>query len=124
MAKQPAKQLLSDEVQRLALEYTNDDASIYRDASEQLRLPYWDWASDSTLPPSSTYENITVNSPDGKIELHNPLYSYRWQTYPLNETQFPGQGGIGPTTTRNVEENLQTTTGQIRDSVVSDGGQT
>ncbi|KAI0505522.1 Di-copper centre-containing protein [Xylaria bambusicola] len=111
------EQLLSDEVRRLALEYTDDDASIYRDASEKLRLPYWDWASDPALPPSASNENVTINGPDGEIELHNPLYSYRWQTYPLNETQFPGQGGIGPTTTRDIDENLQNANNLIRDSV-------
>ncbi|KAI0816122.1 Di-copper centre-containing protein [Xylaria sp. FL0064] len=111
------EQLLGDEVQRLALEYTDDDASAYQDASQKLRLPYWDWASDPTLPPSSTQENITVNGPDGKIVLHNPLYSYRWQTYPLNTTQFPGQGNIGPETTRDKDEDLQDTKNFVRDSV-------
>ncbi|TGJ86262.1 hypothetical protein E0Z10_g2493 [Xylaria hypoxylon] len=86
------EQVLGEEVQRLALEYTNDDASAYREASQKLRLPYWDWASDPTLPSSSIQENITVNGPNGEIVLHNPLYNYRWQTYPLNATQFPGQG--------------------------------
>ncbi|KAJ3577361.1 hypothetical protein NPX13_g3208 [Xylaria arbuscula] len=113
------EQLLSTEVQRLALEYTGDEASAYRAASEELRLPFWDWASDSSLPPSTTRENITVNGPDGKIELHNPLYNYRWQTYPMNETQFPGQGATGPTTTRNIDKDLQNTNGLLRDSVAS-----
>ncbi|KAI1758339.1 Di-copper centre-containing protein [Xylaria castorea] len=109
------EQTLGDEVQRLALEYTNDDASAYREASQKLRLPYWDWASDPTLPPASTQENITVNGPDGVINLHNPLYSYLWQTYPLNETQFPGQGGMGPETTRH--EGGTDMTKFIKDSV-------
>ncbi|KAI3335615.1 Di-copper centre-containing protein [Ustulina deusta] len=112
------EQLLGDEVQRLALEYTNEDASVYRDASQKLRLPYWDWASDPSLPPSSTQENITVNGPNGKkIVLHNPLYNYRWHTYPLNATQFPGQDGMGPVTTRVRDGNLQNTKNFVRDSV-------
>ncbi|KAI1423995.1 Di-copper centre-containing protein [Xylaria sp. FL1777] len=111
------EQLLGDEVQRLALEYSDEDASAYRDASQKLRLPYWDWASDPALPHSTTQENITVNSPNGKIVLHNPLYNYRWQTYPLNATQFPGQGGMGPVTTRNRDGDLQNTKNFIRDSV-------
>ncbi|KAI0966132.1 Di-copper centre-containing protein [Xylaria arbuscula] len=111
------EQLLGDEVQRLALEYTDDEASAYRDASQKLRLPYWDWASDPTLPASSTQENITVNGPNGKIVLHNPLYNYRWQTYPLNETQFPGQGGMGPATTRGQDENPQETKDFVKESV-------
>ncbi|KAI3321261.1 Di-copper centre-containing protein [Xylariaceae sp. AK1471] len=94
------EQVLGDEVKHLALEYTNEDASAYQNASQKFRLPYWDWANDPTLPPCSTYENITVNGPNGELVLHNPLYNYRWQTYPLNTTQFPGQGSMGPVTTR------------------------
>ncbi|KAI0441851.1 hypothetical protein F4803DRAFT_562735 [Xylaria telfairii] len=109
------EQALGDEVQRLALEYTNDDAPIYREAAQKLRLPYWDWASDPALPPSTTRENITVNGPNGEINLHNPLYSYRWQTYPLNETQFPGKGEMGPETTR--DEGGNDMTKFIKDSV-------
>ncbi|KAI0864547.1 hypothetical protein F4860DRAFT_510880 [Xylaria cubensis] len=99
------EQTLGDEVRRLALEYSNnDDASAYREASQKLRLPHWDRANDLSLPPSSMQENITVNGPDGEINLHSPLYSYRWQTYPLSETQFPGYGKIGHVTTRHRGE--------------------
>ncbi|KAJ8124503.1 hypothetical protein O1611_g9137 [Lasiodiplodia mahajangana] len=111
----PHQQILGDEVQRLALEYVNnDDAPAYREASEKLRLPYWDWASDSTLPPSTTRENITVNGPNGTIALHNPLYNYQWQTYPLDPAQFPGQSGMGPVTTRDEGDDV---TNSIKDSV-------
>ncbi|KAI0112490.1 Di-copper centre-containing protein [Nemania sp. FL0031] len=109
------EQILGDEVQRLALEYiNNDDATAYREASEKLRLPYWDWASDSKLPASTTRENITVNGPNGTIVLHNPLYNYQWQTYPLDPTQFPGQSGMGPVTTRDEGDDV---TSSIKDSV-------
>ncbi|KAI0541909.1 hypothetical protein GGR58DRAFT_497545 [Xylaria digitata] len=111
------EQILGVEAQRLALEYTNDDASAYQEASLRLRLPYWDWATDPALPSSSTQENITVNGPNGEIVLHNPLYNYRWQTYPLNATQFPGQGGVGPVTTRARDGNSQDMKNFIRDSV-------
>ncbi|TRX95482.1 hypothetical protein FHL15_003440 [Xylaria flabelliformis] len=62
-------------------------------------------------------ENITVSGPDGEINLQNPLHSYRWQTYPLNETQFPGYGEIGPVTTRHRGEN--DVSKFIKDPVVS-----
>lgn len=63
-------------------------------------------------------ENISVNGPNGEMTLHNPLYNYRWQTYPLNATQFPGQGGMGPVTTRNISRSLDDLTSSIKDSVV------
>ncbi|KAJ2985605.1 hypothetical protein NUW58_g5439 [Xylaria curta] len=97
------EQTLGDEVQALALGYTDENASVYREAAQKLRLPYWDWASDSSLPHSSKQEYITVNGPNGEVLLHNPLYNYRWQTYPLNETLFPGQNNTGPVTTRDKD---------------------
>jgi hypothetical protein len=112
----------------LALEYTGDAAYAYYEASQKFRLPYWDWANDPTLPPSSKQENVTINGPNGELILHNPLYNYRWPTYPLNETQFPGKGGQGPVTTRGgdngfdpdfVDNTLLQNMNIIKDSVVS-----
>ncbi|KAI1124250.1 Di-copper centre-containing protein [Nemania abortiva] len=90
--------------------------SAYQEASQKLRLPYWDWASDSTLPPSTTRENITVNGPNGTMVLRNPLFNYRWQTYPLDPTEFPGQSSMGPVTTRD-EGRDPDFTNSIKDSV-------
>ncbi|KAI1821314.1 Di-copper centre-containing protein [Xylaria intraflava] len=120
------EQVLGAEMQRLALEYTDANASAYQEASQEFRLPYWDWSSDPSLPPSSTQESIKVNGPNGELVLHNPLYNYRWQTYPLNTTQFPGQGSFGPATTRAGENgfdpdlvngNLLDAKDMIKDSV-------
>ncbi|KAI1265324.1 Di-copper centre-containing protein [Xylariaceae sp. FL1019] len=95
------EQVLGAQIQRLSLEYNGTDASAYQAASQTFRLPYWDWASNPSLPHSAVQENVTVNGPKGPITLHSPLYDYRWQQYPLNATQFPGYGTFGPTTTRN-----------------------
>ncbi|KAI1499521.1 Di-copper centre-containing protein [Biscogniauxia marginata] len=120
------EQILGEEVQQLASEYTGDDAAAYHDAAQKFRLPFWDWAYDSSLPPSCVEENVTVNGPQGPITLHNPLYNYRWQTYPLNPNQFPGSGDWAPTTTRDgangfdpevVNMNLQGASTRIKDSV-------
>ncbi|KAI0022884.1 Di-copper centre-containing protein [Xylariomycetidae sp. FL0641] len=120
------EQLLGDEVQRLACEYTGDKAPAYQYAADIFRLPYWDWASDASLPRASTAENITVNGPAGELTMHNPLFNYRWQSYPLNQTEFPGSGAWGPTTTRGggsgfdpyyVNDNLTSAYDSIRDSV-------
>ncbi|KAI1170771.1 Di-copper centre-containing protein [Nemania sp. FL0916] len=112
------EQNFGEAIQRIAVEYTNTtNASAYQDAAQKLRLPYWDWASDPALPPSSVEENVTVGGPDGDMVLHNPLYSYRWQTYPLNGTRFPGQGSMGPTTTRDGHGNSSDILGLVKDSV-------
>ncbi|KAI1486818.1 hypothetical protein F5X96DRAFT_681712 [Biscogniauxia mediterranea] len=120
------EQILGEQVQQLALEYTGDSASAYQDAAQKFRLPFWDWASDSTLPTACVDENVTVNGPQGQITLHNPLYNYRWQTYPLDPNEFPGSQGWGQTTTRDgangfdpefVNSKLQDASDQIREAV-------
>ncbi|KAI1811916.1 Di-copper centre-containing protein [Poronia punctata] len=116
------EQVLGDQVGRLASEYTGGNAAAYREASQKFRLPFWDWAADARLPPSTERENITVNGPDGELVLHNPLYNYRWQTDPRNSTLFPGQRDMGLATTRGgapnlVDSNLIGAANLIKDSV-------
>ena len=41
-----------------------------------------------------------MNGPDGRITMHNPLYSYRWLEHPLDPNQFPGSEQWGDETTR------------------------
>ncbi|KAI1141556.1 Di-copper centre-containing protein [Hypoxylon sp. FL0543] len=95
------EQVLGSEVQRIAAEYGGyQNASAYREAGQVFRLPYWDWASNPKLPIPCTQENITVSGPRGPLTLRNPLYSYRWQTYPLNQSQFPGYQNFSAETTR------------------------
>ncbi|KAI0133618.1 tyrosinase precursor [Xylariales sp. AK1849] len=60
-------------------------------AAQALRVPYWDWAADATLPPATTQPRVTIKSPGGQLNIPNPLYNYRWQHYPLNHASeyFP-----------------------------------
>ncbi|EMR63028.1 putative tyrosinase 2 protein [Eutypa lata UCREL1] len=95
-----ALQLIGEKVQQLAKEYTGEDASKYDAAAQLFRVPYWDWGTDARVPPSCTRQNITVNGPDGRITMHNPLYSYRWLEHPLDPNQFPGSEQWGDETTR------------------------
>ncbi|KAI1777107.1 Di-copper centre-containing protein [Hypoxylon cercidicola] len=96
----PHGQVLGTEIQRIASEYSGENASSYREAAQTFRLPYWDWATNAILPPACTPESITVDGPRGPLRLRNPLYSYRWPTQPLNQTQFPGSQDWPPETTR------------------------
>ncbi|KAK7991803.1 hypothetical protein PG988_000597 [Apiospora saccharicola] len=77
------EQTLGDYVQTLASQY-NDGSSSYKAAAEKFRIPYWDWAGDYTLPASVMDPRVTVNGPHGQVDIPNPLYSYRWQQFPLN----------------------------------------
>ncbi|KAL7622248.1 hypothetical protein AAE478_007752 [Parahypoxylon ruwenzoriense] len=96
-----SSQILGSEIQRIAAKYSSHrNASAYKKAAQIFRLPYWDWAADPRLPLSCTWENITINGPRGRLTLRNPLYSYKWQTYPLDQGQFPDSLNWPPETTR------------------------
>ncbi|KAK7931433.1 Tyrosinase, partial [Apiospora marii] len=79
----PHNQTLGDYVQTLASQY-NESSASYKAAAEEFRIPYWDWASDYMLPASAMDQRVTVNGPHGQVDIPNPLYSYRWQQFPLN----------------------------------------
>lgn len=99
------QQIIGAKVQQLAGEYTRDNASSsdYDAASRAFRIPYWDWASDARIPPSCTRQSITVNAPGGPVTIRNPLYSYRWQSYPPDPTLFPSTEKWEEETTRSPE---------------------
>lgn len=91
---------------RLAPEYNKgDNGSYYVSASQKFRLPYWDWAADARVPHSCTTQSITVNAPVGPVTIRNPLYSYRWLDYPLNQSLFPGSENWPNETTRSPNAN-------------------
>lgn len=68
------EQTLDTHVQRIAGNYRDQNA--YQAAAQRLRFPYWDWAADAKLPPSITTKTISVNTPQGRQTVRNPLYSY------------------------------------------------
>jgi tyrosinase len=63
--------------------YTGENASTYRAAAETLRVAYWDWAADPTLPEVMTHERIQANGPKGPVTIQNPLHTYWFQNYPF-----------------------------------------
>ncbi|RIB12709.1 common central domain of tyrosinase-domain-containing protein [Gigaspora rosea] len=85
------EKLIHDEAKKIAMKYPekSDDPdkkgklrSDYLKALEELRFPYWDWASPATLEkgvPSVLTDDLIpdVETPDGKkISIPNPLRSY------------------------------------------------
>lgn len=58
-------------------------------AAQTLRQPYWDWASDPTLPPAVYAVNVTVRAPCGILEIPNPLRGYQFKR-PAVESSFGG----------------------------------
>lgn len=74
---------------RIAAEYPLDLQPQYVAAAQTLRQPYWDWASDPTLPPAVYAVNVTVRAPCGILEIPNPLRGYQFKR-PAVESSFGG----------------------------------
>ncbi|ORY62692.1 uncharacterized protein BCR38DRAFT_346826 [Pseudomassariella vexata] len=84
-------QILGGYIQKAAEEYYGDDSHRYVPAAQTWRFPYWDWASNNTLPSAVKTKEMTIKGPNGPLTVPNPLYSYRWQQFPLdhNPQYFP-----------------------------------
>ncbi|KAL8377308.1 hypothetical protein RB595_008138 [Gaeumannomyces hyphopodioides] len=128
------EQVLSGHVSDVASMYTGSNAAAYQAAAATWRAPYWDWAADPALPQVASTPNITVNGPDGQVTVPNPLWSYKWQQYPLNSNWFPTSQDRNlwgwPQTTRQpdgrgnsriniVNSNLADVAKSLKDSVYS-----
>ncbi len=44
---------------------------------------------DNRLPDVLVQPNLTIRGPHGATTVDNPLVSYRFQNFPLNQTLFP-----------------------------------
>ncbi|KAH8170264.1 common central domain of tyrosinase domain-containing protein [Sarocladium implicatum] len=94
------EQLLVKHAQAIAQKYPSSTRAKYVDAARTLRIPYWDWAQDPSLPPSTTAKTISVTTPTGKKTINNPLYSYKFQKFPFTYANFGGTLGRYPETIR------------------------
>lgn len=59
-------------------------------AANQLRIPYWDWASSPVMPAVASQSIVQiVNSKGQNQAVTNPLYQYSFHKFPMNTTWFP-----------------------------------
>ena len=82
------KQLWAIQVQKIASQYPKSLRQTYQTAANQLRWPYWDWASNSQIPDVTTTPTIRITTPTGVKYVNNPFYSYKFQS-PLDPNFFP-----------------------------------
>ncbi|KAG9042400.1 hypothetical protein FS837_010910 [Tulasnella sp. UAMH 9824] len=73
------EQILHQHAVEIAATYTANTAA-WIDAAQQLRMPYWDWASTSVPPPEViSMDHVTIITPNGRLTpVSNPLLSYRF----------------------------------------------
>ncbi|KAG7085489.1 hypothetical protein E1B28_003052 [Marasmius oreades] len=83
------EQVIQREAVKIAATYTSADAQKYKDAAENVRQPYWDWARNS-VPPAEviSMDQVTIlAAPDGrKVKVSNPLRRYTF--HPIDKS-FP-----------------------------------
>ena len=76
------EQVLHEEALRIAGEFTGTERERYLAAADDLRLPYWDWASEEEIPSVVLAQTINVIKPNGPTDIANPLFSYAFQQSP------------------------------------------
>ncbi|KAH9988351.1 hypothetical protein BJV77DRAFT_1061440 [Russula vinacea] len=71
------EQVLQQHALDVAKTYRNDQ-QLWLDAAQNLRAPYWDWATNSVPPPEViSLQTVNITMPDGKTSsVPNPLLQY------------------------------------------------
>lgn len=82
------QQLLWNHAQEIASTYPDPRRAEYQAAAQVLRMPYWDWSIDPTMPDIVNQAVININAPDGTQSIVNPLYNYTFHPQP-SAADFP-----------------------------------
>jgi tyrosinase len=77
----------------VAQQYSGSDYDRYMEAAQNLRIPFWDWAAapadgENPFPQMFTDQQVFVNSPNGPMNIPNPLTGYQFKRN--EEHQFIG----------------------------------
>lgn len=96
---------MSRHVRKAAKQYPVETVDAYTAAAQTFRIPYWDWATDASLPPAVMNPTVRFNGPSGPATMRNPLYSFQFPNYP-----FRGGGGFGGSLAQFNETKRCTTT--------------
>lgn len=77
-------------MRKAAKQYPAEAVDAYEAAAQTFRLPFWDWASNASLPDAVAVPIAYFNGPAGPDAIPNPLYSYQFPNYPFNGDGFGG----------------------------------
>ncbi|RDL42060.1 uncharacterized protein BP5553_02039 [Venustampulla echinocandica] len=83
------EQILGGYAQDIAKQYPASVSSVYQDAADNLRMPYWDWASTPEMPDIINHATIQIDTPTGTQSVSNPLLQYTFQKFPFDPSYFP-----------------------------------
>ncbi|KAM0723502.1 hypothetical protein Q7P37_000489 [Cladosporium fusiforme] len=78
------EQALVDNAIIVAEQFTGSDRDRYTEAARNLRIPFWDWAAlspegENPFPQMFTDESVSVVSPNGPMNITNPLNGYTFK---------------------------------------------
>jgi len=76
--------------QKIAKKYPFFSQQQWITAAENLRMPYWDWASDARMPDFLNTPSVTITTPSGVQSVTNPLAAYKFQSKKRPDL-FPSQ---------------------------------
>lgn len=82
------EQIVQELAREIAGQYPVQMRMRYQNAVATLRVPYWDWASDPSLPGILSQQTLYVNTPTGNKRITNPLATYVFHPIP-GPTDFP-----------------------------------
>ena len=88
------QQLLWTNAQQIAATYPAEQRSTYQTAATTFRVPYWDWAINSSMPDPVNDPMVTINTPQGTLSMTNPLYNYTFHPHP-STADFPPTDTVG-----------------------------
>lgn len=82
MSTDATQQTLVKHAQEIAQTYPPRYRRQYVEAADRLRAAWWDWASDSRVPPVTTQKTVVINRPYGDglrpLRVLNPFYTYKY----------------------------------------------
>jgi len=75
------EEIISIYAHEIAETYPADQIDKYRQAADQLRIPYWDWSTNATIPDVFATPQLTINAAWGSETINNPMYRYDFHPY-------------------------------------------
>ena len=107
-------------IQQVMQQHALDIAKTYSDSSwltaaQNLRAPYWDWATNIVPPPEViSLESLDIITPEGKKPVPNPLLRYKFKPIDPSFELLSRATGI-------AFKDFQTTIRNPRDLLISYG---
>ena len=102
------QQILAGHAQTIAKTYPTAIRQTYQKAADNLRTPYWDWATGPRrFPDVLTWQSVRITTATGVRNVTNPLFQYKFLQNPEPAEWFPRDSYLGslPNTVRYPDSN-------------------